>query len=76
MKKPRPDDVIVVKAAAGRGDPPGPVWIVRQGNRELARFRDEADALDLAAETAVDDEVDVWLADNDRQTVTLVDGYR
>ncbi len=75
IKKPRADDIIVVQSAAGRSEPPGTVWTVRQANRELARFRSEADAVNFADETAAADDVDVWWSDG-QGIATLVAEHR
>ncbi len=74
-KKPRADDLIVMQSAAGPSETPGTLWIVRQANRELARFRSEADAVDFADETGAADDVDVWWSDGEG-IATLVAEHR
>ncbi len=65
-----------MRLAASARDTLAPLWVVRQSNRELARFPVQADALDLATDTGVSDEVDVWLADDDDRLLTLIEEHR
>ena len=49
-----------------------PMYGVRQRGQELARFATEGEAVDFATDLAVSDQLDVWVADADTGTLTLV----
>jgi hypothetical protein len=45
---------------------------VRQRGHELARFATEGEAVEFTTDLAVSDQLDVWVADADRHTLTLM----
>ena len=49
-----------------------PMYGVRQRGHELARFATEGEAVEFTTDLAVSDQLDVWVADADRHTLTLM----